>query len=174
MFDSADQYGLLYEGGGGIDQVREYLLGVFAAAIICAIVTKLTEDKGANSTLSKLIAGLFLVFTLIRPVATLDLTTVTTWADNYDSEAARAVAAGESHTRNAISELIKQRTQAYILDKAQALNTELEVEVTLSDDDIPVPVKVRLKGKASPYAKGRLQAIITEDLGIEKENQVWT
>ena len=67
-----------------------------------------------------------------------------------------------------MTEIIKQRTQAYILDKAQALNTVLEVEVTLSDDDIPVPLKVRLKGKISPYAKGRLQATIAEDLGIEK------
>jgi hypothetical protein len=60
------------------------------------------------------------------------------------------------------------------LDKAQALNTALEVEVTLSDDEIPIPVKVRLSGKVSPYAKGRLQQIISEELGIERENQIWT
>ena len=92
----------------------------------------------------------------------------------YNDLVTDAVAEGEQQTKTALARLIKQRTCAYILDKAQALNVALEVEVTLSDDDIPVPEAVRLKGKVSPYAKGRLQTIIAEDLGIEKERQTWT
>lgn len=141
---------------------------------MCGIVIRLVGDKGTNATLTKLIAGLFLVFTMIQPLVSLDFSGLTDWTDQYSADASAAVAAGGQITRKALSELIKQRTETYILDKAQALNMVLEVEVTLSDDDIPIPVKVRLNGKASPYAKGRLQAIITEDLGIEKENQIWT
>lgn len=174
MFDFTHQYGLLYEGGGHIENVRDYLLGIFVAAIICAIVTKLLGEKGTTATLTKLICGLFLTFTVLRPLMNVDLTDCLRWTDCYDREATQAVAIGTEQTKKALTEIIKQRTQAYILDKAQALNTVLEVEVTLSDDDIPVPLKVRLKGKISPYAKGRLQATIAEDLGIEKENQIWT
>lgn len=174
MPDFTDQHGVFYEGGGRIEQIRNYLLGILAAAMICAIVTAIMGEKGPNVTLTKLIAGIFLAFTLIKPVVSMDLSGIIHWTDGYGDIAAKAVAAGESQTRKALGELIKQRTGAYILDKAQALNTALEVEVTLSDDDIPVPVAVRIKGKVSPYAKGRLQSIITEDLGIEKENQTWT
>ena len=165
---------MFYEGGGRIETVRTYLLAIFAAAVICAIVTKLVGEKGTLGALTKLIAGVFLVFTLIRPLASVDLSGVTQWAQGYDDEATRAVEEGQAQTRKALAKLISQRTQAYILDKAQALNTALEVEVTLSDDEIPVPVKVKLSGKVSPYVKGRLQQIITENLGIEKENQIWT
>lgn len=138
------------------------------------MTTRLMGEKGSLAALTKLICGLFLAFTLIQPLASLNLSGITDWTVQYEMDAERAVAEGESRTRKALNELIKQRTRSYILDKAQALNAVLEVEVTLSDDDIPVPVKVRLSGKVSPYAKGRLQSIMTEELGIEKENQVWT
>ena len=77
-------------------------------------------------------------------------------------------------TKEAIAAGIKSRTQAYILDKAMALELQLQVEVVLSEDEIPVPEEVRLAGKASPYAKARLQQIIKEDLGIDKEHLIWT
>jgi hypothetical protein len=77
-------------------------------------------------------------------------------------------------TTDAIRASIKARSEAYILDKAAELALSVEVEVTLSNDEIPLPVSVRVSGKASNYAKSRLQAIITQDLGINKEHQVWT
>ena len=174
MHITAHQHGLLYEGGGDIEDIRSYLLSLLAAAMICAIVNRLIGDKGVSAVLTKLITGLFLAFMLVRPVVDLDLTGLADITIRYETNALRAVEEGENRTRNALTQFITQQTQAYILDKAQALDADLKVEVTLSDDDIPVPVKVRLSGKASPYAKGRLQAIISEDLGIVKENQVWT
>lgn len=165
---------MLYEGDGIINNIRSYLLGVFAAALICGIVKRLMGEKGANAALTNLIAGVFMVFTLIRPLISVELSDFDNWTDGFRADAAQAVAQGESQTRKALAQFITERTQSYILDKAQSLNTALEVEVTLSDDDIPVPIKVRLNGKVSPYAKGRLEAIISEDLGIEKENQTWT
>lgn len=124
--------------------------------------------------MSKLIAGIFLAFTIIRPLVNIEFSGLMNWSEDYNTDSLKLVTAGKSQTRTALIKIISQRTQAYILDKAQALNTVLEVEVTLSDDEIPVPVKVRLAGNVSPYAKGRLQTIIEEELGIEKENQVWT
>ena len=169
-----DQSDLLYEGGGGIENLRTYLLSILSAALITAFINKLMGEKGTLSALTKLIGGLFLTFTLIGPVANINLSGFTNWTQDYQRDAQKMVTEGQSQTKNALAQLISQRTQAYILDKAQALNTALEVEVTLSDDEIPIPVKVRLAGKVSPYAKGRLQAMLEEELGIEKENQIWT
>ena len=165
---------MFYEGCDGIEQIRIDLFGILAAALICAIVTAIMGEKGANAALTKLITGLFLAFTLIKPAISFDFIEFTHLPHGYNDLVTDAVAEGEQQTKTALARLIKQRTCAYILDKAQALNVALEVEVTLSDDDIPVPEAVRLKGKVSPYAKGRLQTIIAEDLGIEKERQTWT
>ena len=77
-------------------------------------------------------------------------------------------------TRRAMSGRIKAQTEAYILDKAAALEVTLLVEVEMSDEPIPVPCGVRLAGDVSPHAKNKLSGIITEDLGIEKERQQWT
>jgi hypothetical protein len=174
LFDLADQHGLLYEGGGVIEQVRSYLLGIFAAAMISGIAKRLMGEKGTHAALVNLITGIFMVFTLIRPIVSVNLFDLRHLVDGFESDAAQAVQIGESQTRKMLAQFIKERTQSYILDKAQSLNAVLDVEVTLSDDEIPVPVKVCITGKVSPYARGRLENLIIEDLGIEKENQIWT
>ena len=156
-----------------MESIKIYLLGVVAAAVICGIVTRLMGDKGTQGAMAKLIAGLFLAFTVIRPVANISLDGLSDFTSAYSDAGQQAAAAGESLTKEALAASIKTQTEAYILDKAAALQVDLEVEVTLSDENIPTPTAVRLSGKVSPYAKARLQSIITEDLGIDKERQTW-
>ena len=74
--------------------------------------------------------------------------------------------------REAERDIIKARIQAYILDKADSFGTQLDVEVILDQDNIPTSVELR--GNISPYAKAQLTGIITENLGIPKEYQLWT
>lgn len=156
-----------------MENIKTYLLGVVAAAVICGIVTRLMGEKGTQGAMAKLIAGLFLAFTVIRPVANISLDGLSDFTAVYSDAGEQAAAAGEILTKDALTTIIKAQTEAYILDKAAALQVDLEVEVTLSDEDIPTPAAVRLSGKVSPYAKARLQSIITEDLGIGKERQTW-
>lgn len=156
-----------------METVRTYLLGVIAAAIVCGIVTRILGDKGTQGAMAKLIAGLFLAFTVIRPVADLSIGSVADLTDQYSAAGADAAAEGERMTREALALSIKSQTEAYILDKAEALNVTLTVEVTLSEEDIPTPASVCLTGKVSPYAKQRLQTVIADDIGIDKEHQTW-
>ena len=174
MPDPDDQYGVFFEGDGRIDGVKGYLLGVFAAALICAVVTHLVSDKGTIGGAVKLITGLFLAFTVIRPVGDISLSELSSWTSDFSDSAGLAASAGEDRTREAIAAGIKTKTQAYILDKAMALDLQIQVEVVLSEEDIPIPEAVRLSGNASPYARAKLQQIIEEDLGIDKEHQIWT
>ena len=60
------------------------------------------------------------------------------------------------------------------LDEAKALDCDLSVEVILSDDDIPVPKQVRLAGEISPYARQTLTNFMVQQLGIEREEMIWT
>lgn len=153
--------------------MRQYLLSVVAAAIISGIVTKLLGTKGTLGTVGKLVVGLFLAFTMIAPLRTVRIAEDWDITSAYADEADQVVADGKNQTRQALQACIKERCEAYILDKARALNVDLEVAVTVSDEDIPAPEYVYLNGNVSPNARNKLTDIISEDLGIPKEAQQW-
>ncbi len=153
--------------------LQQYLLSVTGAALICGVVLRLLPKKGTAATMGKMLAGMFLAFTVIRPWGNIQLNRLEDFTGDLQVEAAQAVQAGKYETFSSLQSIIKDRCEAYILDKANALGLQLTVEVTLSTDEIPVPVAVRLQGNAGPYAKARLADRIQEDLGIDKEHQVW-
>lgn len=150
----------------------QYVFSVTAAAIICGIVMSITQ-KSSIQPILKLVCGMFLAFTVVKPVTQIDLAELMEVSLPYSQDAVQAADLGENSSQEAMAAIIKDETEAYILDKAAALNVSLEVEVTL-DGDPPVPTAVRLSGEVSPYAKQQLEQILYEDLGISKENQQWT
>ncbi len=156
-----------------MENIDGYILSVTAAAIICAISVKLTQNQGTQGAMLKLIAGLLLTFTVIRPLADFSLDQWDDWTLEISDNAEIAAGEGEAMKKQALDSCIISYTQAYILDKAEALGLSLEVEVTVSEDDIPVPIAIRLEGNASPFAKNSLAAAIEQDLGISREDQEW-
>lgn len=156
-----------------MEALGRYILSVTAAAIAFAVLQTLVGKKGTASALVRLIGGLFLTFTVIAPIAALDLDAI--FASNLDfMEQGSAIAAqGQEIAQSELRTIIKQRCEAYILDKAETYRAQLEVEVTLSQDDIPTPTAVRLRGSASPYAKFNLQQWLQDEMGIPREHQVW-
>ncbi len=153
--------------------IQQYLLSVTGAALICGVVLRLLPQKGTAATMGKMLAGIFLAFTVIRPLGHIQLNTLEGFTADLQAEAAQAVQAGQLETYSSLHSIIKDKCEAYILDKASDLGMELTVTLTLSDDALPVPVAVRLQGKAGPYGKARLERILQEDLGISKEQQLW-
>ncbi len=156
-----------------MEALRQYLLSVTAAALICGILDKLLAGKGTAAAIGKMMAGIFLALTVISPFAKLKLDTLEDLTMDFRLEASEAVADGQMQTNSALADIIKQRTEAYILDKAEELCVALTVQVEISREEIPVPVSVRLQGNISPYAKGRLQKDIEDNLGVPKEKQIW-
>lgn len=156
-----------------MEALRQYVLSVAAAAIVCGIVVALVQNCGAKEWI-RLLCGLILAFTAIRPIAHLDLDALTEVSLPLTLEAESASAMGEEMARQALADSIKAESEAYILDKAAALNASLTVEVTVSEDGTPVPLGAKLGGSVSPYARQQLESLIQTDLGIAKENQLWT
>lgn len=152
-------------------QMGQYILSITAAAIIPAIVNSLLDKKGSASALVQLMGGLFLAFTMIQPIVRFDFSHITSFWEEISEEGASATAAGQTYAENQKAVIIKDNVEAYILDKAQTYEADLEVEVSL--DQNQVPSQVTLRGAISPYAKARLQRTIEEDLGIPKEEQQW-
>lgn len=111
-----------------------------------------------------------MAYTLIRPVLHLDFSSVTSFTGSFSSEAEAAAHIGEEAATDELTAVIKAKTESYILDKAAAMEVDLNVEITL---DSFIPTAVVLRGAVSPYARSTLTAWITQQLGIPKEAQVW-
>lgn len=154
--------------------IAEYLLSVTGAAIVSAVVLRLLEGKGSAAAIGRILAGLFVALTVIGPITQVRLSDLADLIPDVTMDAQAAVADGEATAKKALCERISGRLEAYILDKAAQLGVTLTVDVELSEDTIPVPMRVRLHGAVSPYAKSRLQNMIRDDLGIDKEKQIWT
>lgn len=157
-----------------MDAIREYILCVTGAAVICGAVKALVGRKGTAASLIHLICGLFLVVTAVSPLVKLEIGDLQDYLSGFELETDQIVAQGEMDAQLAMKDIIKEQTQAYILDKAGSLEVEIEVTVTLSDSDPPIPCAVFIAGDVSPYAKARLSRIMEEDLGIPGEAQQWS
>ena len=89
-------------------------------------------------------------------------------------DAADAVAAeGEKTAEEAMGTIIKEETEAYILDKAKALNAQIQVEVILDQSEIPVPHSVRIFGEPTRAQREILEEFLESQLNIPKERQQW-
>ena len=156
-----------------MDGLRQYLLSVICAAMIGGIITHLARGNGTLRLVTKLLCSLFILYMAVKPLPMLDLTRITSVTSQYTAQANKAAALGAESSAKALRQSIKEQSQAYILDKAEALDADLQVEVELSDEEIPVPKTVAITGKISPYAREKLSAMIVDDLGIEMEYQRW-
>jgi len=153
--------------------MKDYILRIIAAAILCALVKGFTERHTAINSIIKSLCGVFLTLTILSPIVSFNFSTVTDYLNMYSLEADAAVEAGTSLTNASLYSSIKAQTESYILDKAASMNAELSVEVTLSNDEMPIPCGVCIEGSISPYAKSKLMKLIADDLGIPKEKQTW-
>lgn len=154
-----------------MEGIRQYIVSVTAAAILCAVLRQLLPEKGLTSSLLKLISGIFLAFVVISPVKDVDIGSYTVYFESISLEGEALAAEGKDMASDAMACIIKDQTEAYILDKAKSLDAPISVEVELGQDS--VPVSVRIHGTVSPYARSVLETMLTEELGIAKENQIW-
>jgi len=151
----------------------EYIFSVAATALICGIVNGILKDCSAGK-LTRMICGLVLMLSVLRPIMKWNAENLSEAVFPQLSDGSRFVSQGELTAQNTIADIIKQETEAYIVDKAAAMGLAVSVQVTVSSNHPPVPVFVEITGSASPYMKLRLEEMIQEDLNISKENQVWT
>lgn len=146
--------------------MREYLLGILCAAFICSIVGSV---GGAGQGTRRLLCGVFLAFSLLHPLGSLDLPELP--LDPFLDEAEDAVENGQTQAQTARKDIISDSLEAYILTKASELDLTVEAEVTLTADGLPA--SVTLSGPASPSEREALSGSITAALGLGKEDIRW-
>lgn len=169
-----DQYCLFLKGCRLMEEIRQYLLSIIAAAIICAVVIRIAGQKNMVCAMIKLFAGLFMSLTVISPLLKLQIGNFSDYLSTLELDADCYISEAEESAAFERSGIITNAIESYILDKATSLGVTIQVEVELSDTDKQTPNKVVLVGDISPYNKLKLQQIIKDDLGIPEENQFWT
>ena len=156
-----------------MDGIRQYVFSVICAGMACALFKALFGSSATAKT-AQVLCGTFMIFTFLMPLKHIDLQEAVggSW---WDEEAVEeAVQSGEALAQNAMADIISQEICSYIEKKAAVLGAEIEAEVSLSDERIPVPVSVTIIGQVSPYIRKQLEACISEDIGIGREDIRWT
>ena len=153
--------------------IREYLIGVTAAALVCAIVKAFLPDKGAIATVIKTLLGLLMILAVVHPWTSISTEGMFDWTQDFTTDAQAVVSDAQVQAKEAVRARIKEQTEAYILSKAEALGAQVEVSVEISDEALAAPLGVSITGTVSPYARQVISQMIADDLGISREAQEW-
>ena len=153
--------------------IREYVMQVIGAAMICGVIRLLVGTKGAVVGTVRLLTAVFMLLTILSPISGIALPDLRDWTDSITQDGEDLVNEGIRYQRQELVSYIKAHIEAYILDKATALGAEISVQVHLSGDALPAPNGVTVEGAISPYGKTKLSGILEKDLGIPMEAQTW-
>ena len=155
-----------------MDSIRQYILSISAAALLCSIVKALVGKKTGNGMVVELICGTFMAVTLLSPWLDWNIQDITLYTDGIKSDAATISELAQERTEAEIRKIIKDESEAYILDKASSMEMDITVEVILQETD-PIPVCAVIAGNVSPYNRTVLSQYIENTLAITEDAQVW-
>ena len=149
------------------------VLSIICASMLAGIVTSMLPDS-VGGELIRLLCGLFITVTILTQIRNMD---VEVWQEPYWQLAAQAqiqTQEGEMQAEDQLRAVIKESCESYILDKAKDIGICIGVDIGLSEEDIPIPVNVTILGSVTEEAKEILQEILIQEMGIQKEDQLWS
>lgn len=151
----------------------KYIIQIAAAAILCTVVKTILPETITSGKLLRVIAGVFLTVTVLSPVLKLKLDGYGDYFSDFTASAKEITENGQIMANDAMADIIKRNTEAYIFNEAEKLNLDIDVEVMTDQSNPPVPCAITIMGNVSPYTKNRLSALIHQQLGIPEENMQW-
>ena len=153
--------------------VQGYLFAAVAAALAVSLLRAVPQNRSVRR-IADLLGGILVLLVLLRPLIRLRIGDLDDYLARLRPDEAlidSAVQAGQSES----ARLISEQTAAYILDKAQALGTQIEVQVELAElsEHYHYPYAVKLRGSWSLNQRLALSEYISQTLGIPEERQLW-
>jgi len=153
--------------------LKEYVLRIVAAAIVCAVARGFLGKKTATGRITALLSGIFMAAAVITPLGNIHFYGVSDFWDDLSVDAKKYVTEGTTNAEKQRLNIIKSQCEAYILDKANRMGLQIAVEVELDGYNGNIPCGAVISGNVSPYAREQLGAYIEDTLGIAKEKQEW-
>ncbi len=155
--------------------VREWLLGVTAAALALALAETLAPE-GSAKKVCRLAGGLALLLAAVGPVAgVLDGAPLTQAVDGWRSRTQRVEQELEEQKDQFYLAIIEEETAAYVMDKARELGFDCEAEVTYSHDEdgVPCPWEIAARGTWTREQRAELERLLEEELGVPVQRQYY-
>ena len=156
-----------------MEQIGQYLLSVTAVCFLLSLVQSVLPNGVGKRTVT-MTGGLLLILAVLSPAAKPDAMSFAQILSRTRMEMEEMRTGIAVENRALLAAIIKEKTEAYVCDKAVGLGVEVTVQVTLQDEaGYPYPCHVVLAGRIAPAEQQQLSRMITEDLGIPPEEQEW-
>ena len=156
-----------------MDWIREYILTLTGAGILCGIVKNFGQGKSGGKML-EYACGLFLILAAVSPFHKLELGQWQINLADAERQAESVRREAEKDLAEQMEDVIRENTEAYIMDRGESFGADLTVEVGLrTDGQLPVPDSARISGDTSPYIRARMEAVLEDELDILRERQEW-
>ena len=153
--------------------INEYLLSISAAALLTSVAASLVVNGNVGKIVNCIVM-LILVLVVFVPVAKINVSNIARSIAMFRMDLEQEKTGIEVNNREILAELIKEKCEAYILDKAETLGVTIQADITISEEGgYPYPVHIRIIGRVSAEDRAYLQRIIEEDIGIPSEQQEW-
>lgn len=157
-----------------MEELRTYLIRIVIAAMVTGAASALCSSSGVKRVV-RLCGGVCLALLVLGPLLHLDLDAVTRQFEALQTSGQQFSQSGVQTAQQQLQQIISEQTATYILDKAEACQAQITVEVQTSTyaDYYCIPSQVQITGKVTPEQKLELMQVLTEDLGLTKEQIQW-
>ncbi len=153
-----------------MQQLGQYIVSLTAAAMISGLLLALFPE-GTVQKLLRFVCGIFLTVTALAPMVDVEFPPIEDFGEYYLGSGREVAAQGTEMARQDKQTGIKTALETYILDKANALEANVQPEIILRPDG--VPDTIILSGSCPDKVRQALAQIITNELGIPEEDQQW-
>lgn len=171
MYTDSHQYGMFSQGDCLVVLWKQYILSFIACVFSCGMIVQILPNS-KRKTMIQLAFRTALVVILLQPLSGITLEKFLPISSFENDSAERYIYDGERAALEAKKEYIKSSCEAYILSRAEQLGYKMNIQISL--DENLLPVSAEIEGSLQENEQSKLQNILTDDLGIPKENQLWT
>ena len=160
--------------GTMMEFLRNWMLGITAAAIILALADSLMPD-GTVKKIGKLTGGLLLMIIVLRPFLNLNYESLAGSLASYEFEVQEYSTGIEVENQRLKKIIIEDRTGAYIQEKAKEFGIECSVEVVcqLYEKELLCPASITIYGEMTPEQMSKMSNLIEGEIAIPKDKQLF-
>ena len=151
--------------------MKQWLMGVIAAAILCTIAQDLSP-RGSVKQVGRLVCAMVLLCAVLSPVKTLDVAAGGQWLTDYRAALADSRAALTEQGEEIQMAVIAEKYRAYIESKGAQLGLKCQAQVDCREEGgIYVPDRVQVTGDLAQEEQEQLVREIQSDLDIPAQRQ---
>lgn len=156
-----------------LELIRQWLLGITAAAMLVALAEALCPDGNIRGIL-RLTGGLVLLAAVLNPLLKLDTEALGRALAEYKLDLGAYSTELEEENETLMKDIIEEQSAAYIQDKAAALGITCTVQVEADEAaEYPIPKVVTITGELSREEREALTEQIEADFAIPADRQYY-